>query len=792
MSINKFITRTAISLAAIGISALAALPAQAVLNEIVVTIQKRAENIQSVPVAVTAFSGDFLNETGFVDIFDLADFTPGLYFTTAQTATQSVIAIRGIGSSSNNLGFEPSVGVFIDGVYRSRTGASLNDLVDVERIEVARGPQGTLFGRNTSAGAVSIFTKAPEFEFGGFAEATVGNLHYRNLKGALTGPVVEDKVAARVSGFYTEREGYITNITDGSDINDRDRWGLRGNLLFTPNESLDIRLIVDYSEADEKCCSAMERFGGTSDTVAAVLGATIPAGVIPLDPTSKKVGFFNRQVAINDAPVSKAQDWGVSLEINWDLGGHTVTSITAYRDYEFFGDIDADFIDINVLPSNSRDVNQNAWTQEIRIANNDPGRFSYVAGAFYFTQNLDMVEKLRFGDASETFLVSTSGAALAPLAPFFDLFPDGGGGIDDHEQDHEAWAIFAQGAFDITNRLTFTGGVRFTKETKTLTSAFTEIPDGGVPIPPAFFPPFGFNSFFSFHAVAPIPDATASVKDEKFTGTAKLSYEVTPDIRTFISYSRGFKSGGTNVARIVPPAIGIPLGLVDLPFVFDAETVNSYEVGIKSELFENRLRLNIAGYYAEYNNFQDSTFLGTGFLVQNAGRVDAHGVEVEALAQPADWLTLDGNATYQKVEFGSFRSGPCPEAVLIPDGDRAGTCNITGNNVVNAPEWTLRAGAMVEKNFSSISAFLRGDVTYRSKQDTDATNDIFYKQTNFTLVNLRGGIRSPDGTWELTAWVDNLTKEEYIKLGFAGTLQNNKFAYPNEPRTYGLTVRTEF
>jgi len=775
---NRIITRAAVSLAALGMGALVALPARAELNEIVVTVQKRAENIQDVPIAVSAFSGDFLNDTGFVNIFDLADFTPGLYFTQSQTATQTVISIRGIGSSSNNVGFEPSVGIFIDGVYRSRTGAAINDMVDVDRIEVARGPQGTLFGRNTSAGAVSIFTKAPEFEFGGFGEVSVGNYSYFNGKGAFTGPVIEDKLAARISGFVTKRDGYITNIKNGNDINDQDRWGLRGNLLFTPNEDLTIRLIGDYSESNELCCSAVERFGGTSDLLAASLGATIPAGVDPLDPTSKKVGFFDRKVALNSDPISNSQDWGVSLQIDWDLGSHTVTSITGYRNYQFFSTIDADFIDINLLPVNSRDVSQNAWTEEVRIANNNPGRLSYVAGFYYFTQNLDLNETLRFGDASSTFL-----AGGAPI------FPAGTGSNDFHKQDQRAWAVFAQSSYDVTDRLTFTGGIRFTKENKTLNSVFTEIPDGGIPLPSPPFPP-GANSFFSFAAVAPIPDSSAGVKKSIVTGTAKIGYELTPDIQTYISYSRGFKSGGTNVARVVPAAIAMAVGLPVRQTTFKPETVNSYEAGIKSELFENRLRLNVTGYYAEYINFQDNTFIGTAFLIQNAGKIKAHGIELEALAEPTDWLTLDGNATYQKVKFASFKMGACGTGD-IPDPVTL-TCDLSGNNVTNAPEWTLRGGATVEQPVGPVNAYLRGDITYRSKQDTDATNDFRFKQTNFTLVNLRGGIRSPDGDWELTGWVKNVTNENYIKLGFGGVLQNNAFAYPNLPRTYGVTVRTSF
>jgi len=251
-------------------------PAQAQIDELVVTAQKRAESLQDVPIAVSAFESDFLQDIGFEDIFDLENYTPGLYFNQSQSATQTTIILRGIGTSGNNAGFEPSVGIFIDGVYRSRTGAGIFDMPDLERVEVLRGPQSTLFGRNTIAGTINIITKKPEYEFGGSAEVSYGNYDYINTRATVTGPL-GDKAALRVTGIFTDRDGYIHNVHLDTKLNDRNRWGLKGQLLLNPTDTFEARLIVDYSEMDEVCCGGVAFVNGPTD---AALAADMPSSIM--------------------------------------------------------------------------------------------------------------------------------------------------------------------------------------------------------------------------------------------------------------------------------------------------------------------------------------------------------------------------------------------------------------------------------------------------------------------------------------------------------------------------------
>jgi len=792
--------------------------AEAAINELFVTAQKRTQNIQDVPIAVTALESSFLETTGFENIYDLADYAPGLLFTQAQTSTQATVLIRGVATSGQNAGLEPSVGTFIDGVYRSRTGAAVLDFVDVERVEVLRGPQGTLFGKNTTSGALNIVTKKPEYEFGGQAEVSVGNLDYVSAKGTVTGPVVDDKLAARFAGYVTNREGFIDNITTGTELNDINRWGVRGQLLFNPNDDWDIRLIADYSETDEACCGGGTLANGPTDLALAAVGGT----VISED------RFDDRIVAVDFDPVSETEDYGVSLEINWDVGSHTLTSITGWRRYDFLGQVKSDFTDAPIVSLNSQDWSQEAFTQELRISNDESERFRYTAGFYYFNQDLDLDEQLRFGSAANLYLdlvgainadvsagltdafgglVSGDPANPTPITAVVtpgalaaaNPFPTGSGVNDFYEQEHESWAIFAHGTFDVTDQFSVTAGLRYLEEEKDLTAAFNEIPPGGVTIPPLTLPitttpdlsgfgvttvPLPVNLFTAFEPTSPLvgPGFTSKYEDDAVIGTIKLQYDWTDDLLTYVSYARGYKSGGTNVSRVIPPR----------SFDFRPEEVDSYEIGVKGDFFDNRLRVNAAAYIADYQDFQDNTFTGTGFVLQNAGEIEARGVEVEAVATPSDWLTLEGHVTWQDVEYASFRSGPC-QAFEVPDGDTPGTCDRSGGDVANTPEWIVHGAANVEHPIGSLMGFARAEFTWRDDQVTVNTNDPRVIQDSYATVAANLGIRDDDGVWEVVVWGRNLTDETTFNLSFDGTLQTGKlYAYPSEPRTYGVTVRTRF
>lgn len=780
--VKSAITYASLTTIAVLLQAAAYSAAQAQFGEVIVTAQKRAENAQDIPVAVSAYSGQFLEDTGSVDIFDLAQYSPALYLTQSQTATQTTVLIRGVGTSAQNAGLEPSVGVFVDGVYRARAGSTIYDFMDIERIEVLRGPQGTLFGKNTSSGAISIVSKRPSYEFGGAAEVSVGNLDLFSGKGTLTGPIVDGILAARATGYYTSRDGYIENIVDGTNLNDRDRWGIRGQILFDPNENWEIIVSGDYSEANELCCAAPTFVNGPSDGLVTLLGGTVLPGS----------DFFNRQTTLNDNPISNTEDGGFSLEINWSVAGHTVTSITGYRMYDFLGQYDSDFTNLDLIPISGTIWDQNAWTQELRIANDESNRIRYVAGFYYYSQSLDTIGRVRFGADSNAYFDAALG--FGGLASLLDLFPNGGGSTDFFEQDHESFAFFGQATWDITNNLSVTGGLRYTNEKKDLTSVLEEIPDGGTFFPlldpmtlapvidPVTMMPILLNTFSMFPPTNPLPDFTSSLSDDEVTGTAKIQYFWNDDTMTYVSYSRGYKSGGTNVSRVFAP----------LPFTFQPEVANSYEVGVKTEFFDNRVRVNAAGFYMGVNNFQDNTFVGTGFALQNAGKIESHGIEIEATALPMEGLTLESAITYQKAKFASFLSGPC-QFGEVSNGVIPSTCDRSGDRVPNVPEWTLHGAATYEHSIGPVMGYLRGEATYWSDQITDTNNDPRKLQSGYTLVNGRLGIRSDDGRMDISVWAKNIFNEDYIYIAFDGVVQDGKlYAYPNEPRTFGVTLRTQF
>lgn len=475
------------------------------LDLIVVTANKREQTLQDVPVAVSVVQGELIANAGIIDIIDLQASVPSLRVNQLQTSSSTVFAIRGFGNGSNNPGIDPSVGVFVDGVFRSRVSSSLFDFSTLERIEVLRGPQSTLFGKNVSVGAINVTTKAPSFETEGSVEATIGNLDTVRFRGTLSGPIT-DELAYRISGTTNSRSGTYTNLVNGSEsINDRDRWSVRGQLLWTPSEDLSFRLIGDYDEIDETCCGAVffEQGPVTSGLIGGVLGGLVP-------PAETDPG--DRLVAVAPEPRNELEGKGLSLQGDWYRSWGTVTSITAYRSQTDFNAIDADFTGADLIRQ-PRELDFDTFTQELRIAGeweSDFGAFTWVAGGFYFNEALTFdsaalggADFRAFGDAllasAGTNLAAIEGAtqligalvadsALAGPALFPELSPPGGPGVlptgssyaqgagpmGRFEQDNELLSLFFQTDWAITDRLTFTGGVGYTRDKKEVTGLLTQ------------------------------------------------------------------------------------------------------------------------------------------------------------------------------------------------------------------------------------------------------------------------------------------------------------------------------
>lgn len=512
-------------------------PDDVLIEEIIVFATKVAADVQDIPVAVTAITGQDIQDAGIKDVFDLQQNAPGLVVGQSQTATTSNFAIRGIGTSSNNFGLESSVGLYVDGVYRSRQNSMINELIDIEAVEVLRGPQGTLFGKNTPQGAINMRTVAPSHdESNAFVEATAGDYGLIRLAAA-SNFSLNDNTAIRATLFSSQRDGYVDDYYGGTDVfNDRDRFGARLQLAYTNNDNFDMRIIADYSEIDETCCVALSRVDSMFAKGYTDPGSGVPGGLVPgsdfalfglggtifsADPWSPAdialatavaqanglpgngtiVGstpFDTYTVALNSLPNSTSEDSGLSVELNWDLANDmTITSITGYRAFDTTSTIDADFTDVALL-NRQQQAQQTSISEELRLAGTfgDSDRGQFVVGLYYFDQDLDNQKQTNgepflgpYLNAVEpqlplaTFLVDTA-SVLDPfgvIQPSATAFPFPVFANDTVSQQHTSWAVFGQADFPIGESVILTLGARYTDEQKDMTANFVQTAQGGPP-----------------------------------------------------------------------------------------------------------------------------------------------------------------------------------------------------------------------------------------------------------------------------------------------------------------------
>jgi iron complex outermembrane receptor protein len=820
------------------------------LETITVTAQKRAQNLQEVPVSVTAFTGDEMAEAVIKDMYDLQTNVPGLGAFQSQSATNSSFSIRGVGTSSQNFGLESSVGLYVDGVYRARQNSMINNLVDVAAVEVLRGPQGTLFGKNTPSGAILVSTIAPSHDGDdGFVEATVGNYGLVNLSGAMSFSAIEDVLAFRATAFSSSRDGTISDVNLGEDtLNDRNRWGARLQALYTPNDDVSIRVIADYSEIDEICCGApvqlsnfeaLEipgKFG--SDATLPSLGGTVFAG---------GDAFYDREVAVSFLPESSMTDRGLSAELNWDIDDdYTFVSISAYRNFESFDNLDTDFTDADLFGTSNLSE-QESLSQEIRL-DYTGDKLNYILGAYYFTQELDLEYSLYTDTLFNPFFLAQFQGAFDPLfagldgisaltggfiAPTAVAAPNGTGFDHVAAQEHESYALFAQFDYQITDELTLTTGIRYTDESKDLATEFSENLPGGEDFPTFFanttelaiggglagaalgnigaallsgqaptaadleaIRPFqtigwGFNALGATTAAR--PNIVESIADDQITGTLKLSWQPNRDTLVYGSYGTGYKSGGTNTDRIAN-------GFAPL---FDAETSESFELGIKKDFRDYDLRFNAAAHYTTVEDFQANTFTGNGFNLQNAGDYEISGFEVEATWLPMDTVEVNFAWAFVNAEYKTFKGGNCYVAYTwhtgIDDPGRENAtdqfCDRSGDRPGGEPEHY--AVISVKKDFEiadGVYSYVQGDFSHTSEIILDGSNDPYAIQDSYNVVNLRFFMNFEDADTDVVIWARNLLDEEYInRTNFNAPLQTGQLnAYRSEPATFGMTVKKRF
>jgi len=774
------------------------------LDTVTVTAQKRDQDLQDVPITITAINEQLLKDSGVRDIKDLALLTSGLVVTSTSSEVSTTARIRGIGTVGDNIGLESSVGVVIDGVYRPRNGVGFGDLGELERIEVLKGPQGTVFGKNTSAGVINVVTKRPTFETEGEAVLTGMNYNGYEAAASINGSLVDDRLAGRLYAGYRVRDGlYDVNTGGGyrqtTEDADRDVVVARGQLLFTPSETANALFIFDYAARNENCCGAVQiNDGATAPLIDAVSGDT---GVSrPADPF-ERVAFADRSDG------QQIRDMGVSAELNFERSFGRITSITAWRNFETNIGQDADYTSAGVLWRNSAGPNGSEFQQlseELRFSG-ETDKIDWMVGAFYAKEDLDSDLNLRYGEDFETYYSLVLSAGMAPTLvnaltgrPAQTAYPSGAGYQDRFEQTSDSFALFTNETFHFTDQLHGTIGLRYTQENKDLDSFYTNSDNGAgcaasrarYPIIAGALPAAAVAGWYNFGCATfadPIynnVNTSQSIDENETSGTVKLAYDFNDQLMSYLSYARGYKASGFNLDRERTPiaSTGAPAFVFDGDTSFKPETVDSYELGVKYASAGHMFRMNTALFHQKFEDFQLNTFTGISFVVVSIPEVTSEGVDMDFDLAPTDGLVFNAGVTYAKTEYGNFTP---PFAALF---------RLPGAQMSFAPEWSASLAATYEHNFGQ-SLQWRANIgaKYTSEYNTGSDLNPAKLQDAMTLVNARLGIGGQDRKWYLEAWAQNLTDEEYYQVVFDATLQTGTFdAYLGAPRTYGLTLRFQF
>ncbi len=739
--------------------------AAAQIEEITVTATKRAKSIQDVPISISAYSGDFVENSDIRTLQELSLYAPNFTFATSSQPTNARIIIRGIGSVGN-AGIETSVGVFVDGVYFPRPGSVLGNLLDVEAVEVLRGPQGTLFGRNTAAGALSVRTRDPSGEFGGNIQVGAGDYGAFSLSGVMNAPM-SDTLAARIGVKYSERDGYGFNTLTNQEIGERDDLTVRGKLAIDFSDTVSGTLTLDYNEINTGG-QILELLPQTASPVFdGTLNALFGANATTADGYDQVINQ-DHQDFVND------EQWGAAFDLEFGLGSHTVRSITAYRDWEADNRESALRITGDVLPRNHKYFTETV-SQEFQILSPEDQPFTYVAGFFYYKEDYDIDEDFDAGaQACVPVVFALAGAGAASLC---SSLPQNPATDSDYMQDLTSTAVFAQGTFNVSDQFSITVGGRYTKDEKE--GAFIQTAPNAV-----------IGSLF--RAPESVPDLSSD--DDAFTWLLNGSWFVSDDVMLFATVSTGFKGGGFNSG-----GAGAALGRAAR--IFDPEDSTNIELGIKSKFWEDRATANVTLYNTELDDFQDRSFDGISFLTRNAGKRTQSGVEVDVTLTPSDQLTLFGGLGYLDAEFDSFDAASPLPGSTTPQ-------NLSGARPHYSPEWqgSLVADWGIPMGDSGMQWFIRPEFMYIGDQNVggNTNNNPQSIQDGYGITNLRVGLAGADDRWQVTAYGKNLGDEGYCEVIFDQPLGAQFGAVDatantvtqrcvvGEPRTYGVTFRYNY
>ena len=748
------------------------------LEEITVTATKRATGLQDTPIAITAVSAQKLEQQNVDNIAEIAAFTPNLVFdTTAPVSGLSngaVVFIRGVGQTDFQLTTDPGVGTYIDGVYTSRSVGGVMDVLDLERVEVLRGPQGTLFGRNSIGGAINMIGKRPGDEFGGKASVTVGSRKRLDLSGVVNLPI-SDTLRSRISVSSRTQDGYVKGLSDNRRLGDVNRDSIRAVGEWAPTDNFTATIAVDASKTDEQ--NAPSKLVGVTFVAPGSSTATqsaynrITGGVdvatLPQVPGNPSLVFlqnvidstipgpqqgiiFDGQFITDDLDTTFAtgpngteiDTFGGALTLEWDTEFATIKSITAYRESDGNFARDADGSPLAVTHTNNSDYQHEQISQELQFTGDAAdGAFKWVGGLYYFKEEgrdlLDVTLPIGFGTIRNYTFV-----------------------------ENESVAAFVQGSYSLTDALTATGGIRYTEDDKTYT-----VPVNGGAItngPAAVFGAAGTVT----------PFFPAGANNEKFDD---VSYKVGLDYKTengtllYGSYATGFKSGGFNTRYLVP---------VPQVVSFDPETLATFELGMKWQGFDNRVRANIAVFSSDYEDIQLVVYESGAPLTRNAGSADIQGVEAEFTAVLSDNFDLSAGFGYTDAEYNSVR----PLDAALPAFQQVQL----DTELPNTPELTFTWAADYNRPWNSGEFLAHLDFAHTSAIENDAINSPFLSEGATTVMNSALGYSHNDGQWGLTVFADNITDERYIISGDSNFGIGFHEATFSRPREYGVKLKAKF
>jgi len=822
---------------------------------IVVTATKREQTLQETPISVSVTTGETLQNAQIRDVLDLQTVTPSLRVSQLQTSSASTFIIRGFGNGDNNFGIEPSVGVFIDGVFRSRSAAALSDLPNVQRIEVLNGPQSTLFGKNASAGVISVVTREPQFTFGGSVEASYGNFNAIVLKGDVTGPLT-DNIAFSIDGSYNKRDGYATIVNLDEEQNNRDRWATRAQLLFEPTPDLRIRAIADYSEIDEICCQVATLVSGP------VTGAINAVG------GQLSTDFFGYEAFLNFVPTNEVKNYGGSIQADWNTGPISVTSITSYRELENFFLSDIDYTSADIA-TETRDQAVETFTQELRIASDFDGPINFLLGGFYFDEKInqdsaipngsqirDVFELLAGGNPVDVLTGAPSvfnGVEAALGLPQESIFLTPLLTSETFSMNNTSWSIFGTVDFEPVDGLVFTAGFNYTDDKKDFALSQTSFdPLGQVNLVDAFIvggiaqalmvapgsvdaatiagfasnpatapifqaitaaaidpvqnPLLGLQAFQFQPPFLAIPNAVedGKTRDDKLTYLFRASYEVTPEVNVYASYATGFKASSVNLSRDSRP----------LNTDFTAGPGGSTILAPSSPILNAGLAVPNLVSGSRFAGPEEAEVYEIGLKASiegvnfNLALFDQSIEGFQSFAFTGTGFALR-NAGKQSVRGFEMDVNVRPTDGLVltfaathldplfDDFPGSVLGDLTGVRPAGIPAWAIATSATYTHEFGLSGNRLITRVDYNHESDTPINNGLpTFGPNNFTrevnLVNASMTFAMENGI-EVGIWGRNLFDDQYILTIFDGVAQAGTVSgYPSAPRTYGGVVRFKF